>query len=235
MAEKIRTEKADNLIKYLYTKIESLEARMSEFEKSQRYKNKESDRSANKQQQMTTHDKAKQQSLPFILPSKVEKSIILFGVPSSSAATEEERALQDEHETLEIFKEIGFNLRENASYGEIKINRLTTDSFKIKTSSPPIKVSIDVWDFNANDLPMEVKAAAKRLRKSNKYKEVILGVNLSESQISNLMRLMKIKNELVKQLDKATVYRFNKKDEIVVSQRRKKGLKISVLIQVHHF
>ena len=96
--------------------------------------------------------------------------MVLFGVPTSKAATEEERAKEDEKITREILNEIGIPKDEQEA---AKIKRFKSKS--TVTKSAPIRVS-----FGANlDETMrteivvsQVLKQAKVLKDSKKFKTV---------------------------------------------------------------
>ena len=146
--------------------------------------------------------------------NKVERSVILFGISYSKEKIEEQRKLDDEKKIIEIFSEIGFNMKNRQIWEIIETDRLSLNSSKKLTVPLPIRVRLKCIDYI--DLSSEIKKATKKLKKSIKFKDVLIGVDLNEIQIVQFMRFLSKRKELNKQLDKDEILRLLKvSDELV--------------------
>ena len=104
-----------------------------------------------------------------------ERNVVLFGVPNSTAATEEEREKEDEKTTREIFEEIGIELK----YADDikKIRRIKSTS---KTTAP------------TNPLPIRVCFGELHNESYIRIEEVLKKIKIAQ-------RLTKIQKSLYKQ------------------------------------
>lgn len=153
-----------------------------------------------------------------ITEEKVERTIILFGVSYSKEKTEEQKKIDDEKKAKEILKEIGFNIEDRKICECIGIDRFVLNSTN-KISGPfPIRVRLESVDSkaNLNDLANKIKKASKNLKKSIKFQEIIVGVDLNEIQIAQFMRLLNKRRELNSQLGKVEVHRLLKGNDKLV-------------------
>jgi hypothetical protein len=124
-----------------------------------------------------------------------ENNVVLFGVPTSKAATEEERVKEDEIIKREILNEIGVPMDEQEA---AKIKR-----FKSKptvTKSLPIRV---IFGGNLDEtMRTEILVSqAKVLKDSKKFKTVYFNKDLTVPQIIQLKQLIQTRNTENEKLD----------------------------------
>ena len=99
-----------------------------------------------------------------------EKNVVLFGVPTSKAATEKERAKEDERITCEILNEIGVAKDEQEG---AKINRFKSKS----TATKPLPIRASFGAKLDKGLVTEIEVSkvlkqAKVLKDSDRFKTV---------------------------------------------------------------
>ena len=148
---------------------------------------------------------------------KRERNVILFGIPNSKAATIEEKAKDDEQKVKQIFNQIGI------TNGEFKVQRFKANPSKPSVAPPPVRVNLGVQGLETWLKPEEVIKAAKQLKKSTEFKEVFIGLDLTESQIAHLKQLIKSRNALNEELNKlptASEYYYGIRDDKVVKLRK---------------
>ena len=220
----------DSMYKDICLKIEILEARIKAIEATGKEKNTKNVRKKSKdffkkswnelrefygKPMVQSNDKYFKSNFGLAEnDKKVEKCVILFGIPYSKEKIEEQRKLDDEKKTIEIFSEIGFNIKNRQMWEIIETDRVILNSSKKLIVPLPIRVRLKCLD--CIDLRSEIKKATKNLKKSIKFKDILIGVDLNEIQIVQFMRFLSKRKELNKQLDKDEILRLLKvSDELV--------------------
>jgi antitoxin component of RelBE/YafQ-DinJ toxin-antitoxin module len=151
-----------------------------------------------------------------------ERNVVLFGVPNSTAATEEEREKEDEKTTREILEEIGLEI--DGAEDIKKIRRIKSTSKKAAPTNPlPIRVCFGELHNETYIRIEEVLKKSKSLKDSQKYKKVFINRDLTVTQIIRLKQLIKTRNEENLKLDakhkeaKTTAtYRYGIRNDMVV-------------------
>jgi hypothetical protein len=222
----------DTMYKYLCSKIETLEARLKAIEDTEKEKLKPLKSSESKSVQslckngwvdfyekwkMLANAKGVKNNLKLGLrEQKVHSSIILFGVSNSGGSNKEQMKLDDEKTTFQIFKEIGFDLKERKPCEQILIDRLEFNTENKLKVPPPIRVRLENTNTNRTDLGSKIKKAAKKLKNSTKFQDVIIGVDLSERQIAQFIRSINDRIEVKEKLNKDAFHRNFKLSETLV-------------------
>jgi len=128
-----------------------------------------------------------------------ENNVVLFGVPTSKAATEEERVKEDEIITREILNEIGVPMDEQEA---AKIKRFKSKS--TATKSLPIRVTFGGnldETLRTEIVVSQVLKQAKVLKDSKKFKNVFFNKDLTVPQIIQLKQLIQTRNSENEKLD----------------------------------
>ena len=113
-----------------------------------------------------------------------DHNVVLFGVPVSKAASDEERKKEDEI-TTSILDEIGMS-KDNVK----EIKRFKANPNKTATSKPlPVRITLKYFS-NVNITLKKAKA----LRDSVKFKSVFFNKDLTTTQIDRLKQLIKTRN-----------------------------------------
>jgi len=224
----------DTMYKYLCSKIETLEARLKAIEDTEKEKLKPLKLNESKSVQslcksgwidfyekwkMLANAKGVKNNLNLGLQEqRAHSSIILFGVSNSEGSSKEQMKLDDEKTTFQIFKEIGFDLKERKLCEQIVIDRLEVSLENKLKVPPPIRVRLENTNTKVNrtDLGSEIKKAAKKLKNSTKFQDVIIGVDLSERQIAQCIRSISDRTGSKENLNKGAIHRNFKLSEKLV-------------------
>ena len=114
-----------------------------------------------------------------------ERNVVLFGVPISTATSDEEREKEDEATTFEILAEIEIEKKDVEKIKRFKANPKRTAAAK----SLPVRVTFK-WE---EDVLISLKKA-KALKDSSKFKNVFFNKDLTALQIDRLKQLIKTRN-----------------------------------------
>ena len=147
-----------------------------------------------------------------------DHNVVLFGVPVSKAASDEERKKErkneDEMTTFSILEEIGMS-KDNVK----EIKRFKVNPNKTATSKPlPVRITLK---YNS-DVNITLKKA-KALKDSVKFKSVFFNKDLTTAQIDRLKQLIKTRNSENAKLDAKNTeaktkgtYRYGIRNDMVV-------------------
>ena len=121
-----------------------------------------------------------------------DHNVVLFKVPVSKAAPDEERKIEDEMTTFSILKEIGMS-KDNVK----EIKRFKANPKKTATSKP---LHVRITLKYISDVNITLKKA-KALKDSVKFKSVFFNKDLTTAQIDRLKQLIKTRNSENAKLD----------------------------------
>ena len=138
-----------------------------------------------------------------------ENKMIVFGLPTSTAADENERQKEDQDKVTQILNEIGI----------VHTDMEKVVRFKPKTGSnkpPPIRIEFRRHLSDRSHGNEDILKAAKKLKNSANFKNIGISNDLTDTQLTQLKNNIKNRNELNSKLKDTDNFRYGIRGDRVV-------------------
>ena len=145
---------------------------------------------------------------------KKERSVMVFGLPASTASSTELKQKEDKEKVSILFNSLGLGTDFANQIEQVRRFKQSNDAEKVA----PIQVTVQM-DGNGGPmfLATEITKAAKCLKDNPNYKSVYINPDLTESQQIHLKRLIKERIQKNSTLDlKTSDFRYGIRGDQVV-------------------